>query len=178
VIQLIIIINDDDKIMTRLIASPEYQKVIADFTAHRNDGHDPLKTYPNEYQRSCDLIISSSGINAVSVLFYLLSEDGQPLNWNLGNHYDIFVSHTAGDQIAEDPYSYYETFVAPPKPWIFLRSTSLGSDTVCSNGWHEGNVGFEAQILHFHYCRFSVNIDAIGNENLDGNKVVIVSGSR
>jgi hypothetical protein len=164
-------------LMSRLISNPEYQKVIADFTPRRNDLHDPLRTYKNEYQRSCDLIVNTTGISALSVLFYLLEENDQPQNWN-HEHYDIFVSHTAGDQIADDLYSYYNTFVAPEKNWIFLRSVDLGVENICTNSWAEGSVGSEASILHFKFCKFSVNIDAAGNEGLDGKKIMMISGSR
>ena len=129
--------------MSRLISNPEYQKVIADFSLHRNDGHDQLKTYKNEYQKSADLIVNLTSINSISVLFYLFDEFNQ-IYWN-HEHYDIFVSNTAGDNLPDDLYDYYNTFIAPQKNWIFLRSVDLGVNNICTNSWSEGNVHTEAR---------------------------------
>ena len=89
-------------------------------------------------QRSCDLIINTTGINALSMLFYLLDESDE---------LDLF------------------------------KSVNL-QGTISTNSWTESNVLYEAQILHFKYVKMSINIDAVGNKNLDGNKIMMISGSR
>jgi hypothetical protein len=138
-----------------LISNGQYAQITADFTDQNNNNI-------NEYQNTADLIISNEGINSLSVIFELFNDQGEEVPFS-NQKYRIYVSHTAGDYFQKDlQYDYYHQVVLDPnKDWILLRSVPLGNAVRCTNSWTENNQINSGQILHFKFCRFS--IDKISN---------------
>jgi hypothetical protein len=138
-----------------------FKQVIGDFTDKKKlekSSRDPQVSYSDEYQSSVDIIISTEGIHALTLVCELLDENNNEKAFE-NQHYKIYVSHIAGDDFQEKTqYDFYHTQVLDPnKNWILLRTIPLGNDVRQTNSWTDQNQSIYANILHFKYIKFSID---------------------